>query len=70
MVVDLLDLTGIARCGDLSGCRWVAVRYAADHVHVAAMVMRQATDRTGRRVSGGRSEPVANAARSRRFHGS
>ena len=32
---------------DPGGCRWVAVRHAEDHIHVAAMLVRQDT---GRRV--------------------
>lgn len=45
VVEDLLDRTGIARRGDLDGCRWVAVRHADDHVHVAAVLVRQESGR-------------------------
>lgn len=47
VVVDLLDRTGIAPREDPDACRWVAVRHAPDHVHVAAVLVRQDT---GRRV--------------------
>lgn len=47
VVTDLMHRTGIARRGDLGACRWVAVRHAADHVHVAAVLVRQDN---GRRV--------------------
>lgn len=47
VVTDLMDRTGIARRGDLGGARWVAVRHAEDHVHVAAVLVRQDD---GRRV--------------------
>ncbi|MBN9754949.1 MULTISPECIES: relaxase/mobilization nuclease domain-containing protein [unclassified Pseudonocardia] len=48
VVEDLMDRTGIARRGDLDGCRWVAIRHAGDHVHVAAVLVGQVS---GRRVS-------------------
>ena len=44
---DLMDRTGIAARGDYGGCRWVVIRHAEDHVHIAAMLVRQDT---GRRV--------------------
>ena len=47
MVEQLLDRTGIAVRGDLGACRWVAIRHAPDHVHVAAVLVRQDD---GRRV--------------------
>ena len=47
VVEDLMDRTGIAGRDDLGGCRWVAVRHADDHVHIAAMLVRQDN---GRRV--------------------
>ena len=47
VVEDLLHRTGIAVRGDLGACRWVAIRHAADHVHVAAVLVRQDD---GRRV--------------------
>ena len=47
VVEDLMDRTGIAPRGDVGACRWVAIRHADDHVHVAAMLVRQDT---GRRV--------------------
>jgi hypothetical protein len=47
VVEELMDRTGIRRRDDPGGCRWVAVRHADDHIHVAAMLVR--TD-NGRRV--------------------
>lgn len=41
VVADLLDRTGIAGRDDPGACRWVAVRHAPDHVHVAAVLVRQ-----------------------------
>ncbi|MGX4691605.1 relaxase/mobilization nuclease domain-containing protein [Streptomyces sp. JNUCC 63] len=32
--------TGIAPDGDADGCRWVAVRHAPDHIHIAATKVR------------------------------
>ncbi|WP_327670874.1 MULTISPECIES: relaxase/mobilization nuclease domain-containing protein [unclassified Streptomyces] len=32
--------TGIAPAGDPDGCRWVAVRHADDHIHIAATTVR------------------------------
>ncbi|MER7701580.1 mobilization protein [Kitasatospora sp. NPDC097605] len=32
--------TGIAEDGDPDGCRWVAVRHADDHIHIAATIVR------------------------------
>ncbi|MEC3995269.1 mobilization protein [Actinacidiphila sp. DG2A-62] len=32
--------TGIAPDGDSDGCRWVAVRHADDHIHIAATTIR------------------------------
>jgi hypothetical protein len=32
--------TGIAPDGDADGCRWVAVRHADDHIHIAATTIR------------------------------
>jgi hypothetical protein len=42
---DLLDVAGIAVRGDISGPRWVAVRHAEDHIHIAAVLVRQDTSR-------------------------
>ncbi|SFD70610.1 relaxase/mobilization nuclease domain-containing protein [Streptomyces aidingensis] len=33
--------TGIAPEGDLEACRWVAIRHADDHIHIAATLVRQ-----------------------------
>jgi hypothetical protein len=43
VVGDVLDRTGIAPHGDDGACRWVAVRHAPDHVHIAAVLVRQDT---------------------------
>lgn len=47
IVEELMDRTGIAGRGDGGACRWVAIRHGGDHVHVAAMLVRQDN---GRRV--------------------
>ncbi|GHF17451.1 relaxase/mobilization nuclease domain-containing protein [Streptomyces griseoluteus] len=36
----IVAATGIAPQGDLDGCRWVAVRHADDHIHIAATKVR------------------------------
>ncbi|MFJ8298371.1 relaxase/mobilization nuclease domain-containing protein [Streptomyces sp. NPDC094447] len=36
----VLDATGIAPAGDPDACRWVAVRHAADHIHIVATKVR------------------------------
>jgi hypothetical protein len=36
-----MDRTGLAPAGDDLGVRWVAVRHAADHVHIVATLARQ-----------------------------
>ncbi|MBO1417490.1 relaxase/mobilization nuclease domain-containing protein, partial [Streptomyces sp. FH025] len=33
--------TGVAPEGDTAACRWVAVRHADDHIHIAATLVRQ-----------------------------
>ena len=40
---ELLDGAGIAEQGDAGGPRWVAVRHAEDHIHIAAVLVRQDT---------------------------
>src|ERR1700683_5625618 len=37
----VMDRTGLAPAGDEAGVRWVAVRHAADHVHLVATLARQ-----------------------------
>jgi hypothetical protein len=37
----VMDRTGLAPAGDDLGVRWVAVRHAADHVHLVATLARQ-----------------------------
>ncbi len=41
VVAEVMDRTGIARHGDSGACRWVAIRHAPDHVHIAAVLVRQ-----------------------------
>ncbi|OXY96811.1 relaxase/mobilization nuclease domain-containing protein [Streptomyces diastatochromogenes] len=36
----VVEATGIAPAGDPDGCRWVAVRHAPDHIHIAATKVR------------------------------
>ncbi|MFD7482522.1 relaxase/mobilization nuclease domain-containing protein [Streptomyces mirabilis] len=36
----IVAITGIAPDGDPDGCRWVAVRHAPDHIHIAATKVR------------------------------
>ncbi|MFB1042345.1 relaxase/mobilization nuclease domain-containing protein [Streptomyces chrestomyceticus] len=36
----IVAATGIAPDGDPDGCRWAAVRHAADHIHIAATTVR------------------------------
>ncbi|WP_432108421.1 relaxase/mobilization nuclease domain-containing protein [Streptomyces sp. AA1529] len=36
----VVHATGIAPDGDPDGCRWVAVRHADDHIHIAATTVR------------------------------
>jgi hypothetical protein len=43
----IMDRTGLAPEGDESGVRWVAVRHAADHIHLAATLARQDGTRPG-----------------------
>ena len=37
----IMDRTGLAPAGDDSGVRWIAVRHAPDHIHIAATLARQ-----------------------------
>ncbi|MEU6505228.1 mobilization protein [Streptomyces sp. NPDC046942] len=37
----IVAAAGIAPAGDTEGCRWVAVRHADDHIHIAATLVRQ-----------------------------
>jgi hypothetical protein len=41
VAVQVMDRTGLAPAGDDVGVRWVAVRHAADHVHIVATLARQ-----------------------------
>ncbi|MER7702376.1 mobilization protein [Kitasatospora sp. NPDC097605] len=37
----IVHATGIAPNGETTACRWVAVRHAEDHIHIAATLVRQ-----------------------------
>lgn len=37
---EIVDAAGIAPQGDPMGCRWIAVRHAEDHIHIAATLRR------------------------------
>ncbi|MDQ0787908.1 relaxase/mobilization nuclease domain-containing protein [Streptomyces sp. B3I8] len=37
----IVAAAGIAPAGDTEACRWVAVRHADDHIHIAATLVRQ-----------------------------
>lgn len=37
----IVKAVGIAPEGDTAACRWVAVRHAPDHIHIAATLVRQ-----------------------------
>jgi hypothetical protein len=41
VAASVMERTGFAPAGDESGVRWVAVRHAADHVHIVATLARQ-----------------------------
>jgi hypothetical protein len=43
VAAQVMDRTGIAPRGDCGGCRWVAIRHAEDHIHIAAVLVRQDT---------------------------
>lgn len=42
---ELLDGSGVAVRGDAGGPRWLAIRHADDHIHIAAVLVRQDTSR-------------------------
>ncbi|MEV6009179.1 mobilization protein [Streptomyces sp. NPDC051976] len=44
----IVNAAGVAPDGDTKACRWVAVRHAPDHIHIAATLVRQ-DGRTARR---------------------
>ncbi|MEE4543667.1 mobilization protein [Streptomyces sp. V4-01] len=43
----IVQAVGIAPEGDTAACRWVAVRHAQDHIHIAATLVRQDGRRAG-----------------------
>src|SRR5918911_4868871 len=48
---DLLHRTGIAPRDDSGACRWVMVRHADDHIHVAAVLVREDTRKSSSRAT-------------------
>lgn len=38
---EVVEATGFAPAGDAGSCRWVAVRHAEDHIHIAVVLARQ-----------------------------
>jgi hypothetical protein len=55
---DVVERTGFAPADDPGGCRWVAVRHADDHIHIAVVLARQ----DGERVELFRDWPKVHAA--------
>ena len=47
VVVQVMGRSGLAPAGDERGVRWVAIRHAADHVHIVATLARQDGTRPG-----------------------
>jgi hypothetical protein len=47
VAAQIMDRTGLAPAGDDAGVRWVAVRHAADHIHIVATLARQDGSRPG-----------------------
>lgn len=45
IAAEYMDRIGLAKRGERTGVRWVAVRHAADHVHVVATLARQDAQR-------------------------
>ncbi|PWJ52663.1 Relaxase/Mobilisation nuclease domain-containing protein [Quadrisphaera granulorum] len=41
VAAEVLHQTGLAPRGDTAGCRWIAVRHADDHIHLAVTLARQ-----------------------------
>ncbi|GAT69823.1 mobilization protein [Planomonospora sphaerica] len=41
IAVDIVGTAGIAPSGDDQACRWIALRHAADHIHIVATLTRQ-----------------------------
>jgi hypothetical protein len=41
VALGVMERTGLAPAGDEGGVRWVAVRHAADHIHIVATLARQ-----------------------------
>jgi hypothetical protein len=38
---EVMDATGLAKIGDVDAVRWIAVRHADNHIHIAATLVRQ-----------------------------
>lgn len=62
VVEDALHRTGLAPRDDPFGCRWVAVRHADDHVHVAVTLARQDGKRPRLSFDGKKLGEAAQAA--------
>jgi hypothetical protein len=55
---EVVESTGFAPANDPGGCRWVAVRHADDHIHIAVVLARQ----DGQPVNTFRDWPKVHAA--------
>lgn len=55
---EVVETTGFAPANDPGGCRWVAVRHADDHIHIAVVLARQ----DGQPVNTYRDWPKVHAA--------
>jgi hypothetical protein len=55
---EVVETTGMAPANDPGGCRWVAVRHADDHIHIAVVLARQ----DGQPVNTFRDWPKVHAA--------
>ncbi|GGP89037.1 hypothetical protein GCM10010249_03410 [Streptomyces roseolilacinus] len=59
----IVHAAGIAPDGDEKACRWIAVRYADDHIHIMATTIRADGRRPRTHRDGQRPKP--SAARSK-----
>ncbi|MBM9508521.1 hypothetical protein ITX44_29000 [Streptomyces sp. KK5PA1] len=61
----IVAATGIAPEGDDLACRWIAVRHADDHIHIATVSVRADGRRARTNVTGGgRRRPAGRSRRS------
>ncbi|GIE92819.1 relaxase/mobilization nuclease domain-containing protein [Paractinoplanes rishiriensis] len=65
VAADFLDGVGLAPVGDPAAVRWVAVRHAADHVHLVVTLVRQDGRNRWIRYDFRRSQTAARAIESR-----